>query len=104
MNKGYANLAIKQKHPTQWEAGSIDLEAEIVSRGLSHLRSQGGESNSLSKEWTLEDAPSRDCTARIVELTEAEIVDDEAELKVRRGDDKLCFSLEGAHYVLSECQ
>jgi len=103
MNKGYDNLAIRHKQPAQWVAGSIDLEDEIISRGLGHLRSQAAESDFLSKEWTLEDAPSRDFTARIVELTEAEIVDDEAGLEVRRGDDQLCISPEGAHYVLSEC-
>lgn len=52
------------------------------------------------EEWITHGAPSRENTARIVELMEAAIEGDKAGLRVRRENGKLCFSHTGASYVL----
>lgn len=52
------------------------------------------------EEWIAHGAPSRENTAKIVELMEAAVEDDKAGLRVRRENGKLCFSLTGASYVL----
>jgi hypothetical protein len=67
---------------------------------LDLLTRRASESQRTADGWTLKETLSEECAAQVVELTEA--VDEEADLGMRRENEKLCFSLEGAHYVLDE--
>jgi hypothetical protein len=94
MSRNFGPGALKLKRSPQWEIGFGDPELEAL------LTCRASESGRTTDGWILKDSPSEECAARVVELTEA--VDDEADLGTRRENDKLCFSLEGAHYVLDE--
>jgi hypothetical protein len=67
---------------------------------LDIIRDQANKSGLLTKAWTLQEAPSWDSPARVVDLTEAAVLDDAVEPVMGREIDELYHSLEGAHYVL----
>jgi len=92
MSRNFGPGALKLKRSSQWEIGFSDPELEAGWRGLDLLSRRASESED---GWILKDALSEECAAQVVELTEA--VDDEADLGMRRENEKLYFSLEGAH-------
>jgi hypothetical protein len=69
--------------------------------GIGLIREQANNSSLPTDGWTLHEAPSWDSPTRVVDLTEAAMVDDAAEPGIGRKIDELCHSLEGAHYVLN---
>ena len=100
MSRNFGPGALKLKRSPQWEIGFGDPELEAGWRGLDLLTRRAFESERNTDGWILKDSLSEECAAQVVELTEA--VDDEADRGISRENDKLCFSLEGAHYVLDE--
>jgi len=100
MSRNYGPGALKLKRSPQWETGFGDPELEAGWRGLDLLTRRASEFGRTTDGWILKDSLSEECAAQVVELTEA--VDDEADLGMRRENEKLYFSLEGAHYVLDE--
>jgi hypothetical protein len=100
MSRNFGPGALKLKRSPQWEVGFSDPELEAGWRGLDLLTRRASESDRATDGWILKDSLSEECAAQVVELTE--VVDDEADLGMRRENEKLYFSLEGAHYVLDE--
>jgi hypothetical protein len=92
--------ASKLQRPSPWEIGLGDRELELLWQGLDIIRDQSDKSGLLTDGWTLREAPSWDSPTRVVDLTEAAMLDDAVEPVMGRKIDELYHSLEGAHYVL----
>jgi hypothetical protein len=93
-------LPSKPKRSSPWEIGLVDRELELLSQRLDIIRDQSNKSGLLTDGWNLQEAPSWDNPARVVDLTEAAMLDAAVEPVMGRKIDELYHSLEGAHYVL----